>query len=115
MGRAGRTLPSGVALCGTGEIARFGRLANVIGSILGNSVRRVEDPRFLGGTATYVEDLSNDEALHAAFVRSFLAHSRITAIDDTSAKALPGVAAVCTPPRLDLPPMPPLSVVRARL
>ena len=38
----------------------------MIGSILGNSVRRVEDPRFLRGTATYVEDLSNDEALHAA-------------------------------------------------
>jgi carbon-monoxide dehydrogenase large subunit len=86
----------------------------MIGSILGNSVRRVEDPRFLRGTATYVEDLSNDEALHAVFVRSFLAHARITGIDDTSAKALPGVAAVYTATDLDLPPMPPLSSVAER-
>ena len=55
-------------------------------SILGQDLRRKEDIRFLRGEATYVENLAPDDALHATFVRSPLAHAKISGID-TSALA----------------------------
>ena len=44
----------------------------------------------------YVDDVALPGMLHAAFVRSPLAHARITSIDTTEARALPGVVAVYT-------------------
>src|SRR5712692_9052526 len=64
------------------------------GSILGHSVKRTEDPRFLTGTARYTEDLEAEGALHAAFVRSQMAHGRIASIDRAEAAGMPGVAGV---------------------
>src|SRR5262249_49128451 len=75
------------------------------GSILGNAVLRVEDPRFLRGDARYVENLPLEGALHAVFVRSFLAHARVNGIDVTQASTMPGVSGVWTANDLDLPPM----------
>jgi carbon-monoxide dehydrogenase large subunit len=69
------------------------------GSILGTSVRRTEDPGFLTRGAVYTEDLVDERlagALHATFVRSPVAHARITGIDVTAAAAAPGVVAVLT-------------------
>jgi len=63
-------------------------------SILGNRVQRVEDPRFLTGAATYVEDLALDGAAWATYVRSPYAHARITAVDLDEARASPGVLGV---------------------
>src|SRR5947208_5297527 len=48
-----------------------------IGSILGRAVRRSEDPRFLTGAVQYSEDVPAEGALHAVFVRSFVAHARV--------------------------------------
>ncbi len=48
---------------------------------LGARVRRVEDPRYLTGKASYVDDLHLPGMLHAAFVRSPHAHARILRID----------------------------------
>ena len=60
-------------------------------SILGNRVLRKEDPRFLRGEATYVENLPLEGALTVTFVRSLLAHARIVGVDTSAAEALPDV------------------------
>ncbi len=59
--------------------------------MIGQRVRRREDPRFLTGNGRYVDDLELPGALHAAFVRSDWAHARIVEIDASEASALPGV------------------------
>ena len=60
-------------------------------SILGNRVLRTEDGRFLRGAGQYVENLPLEGALTATFVRSPLAHARITGIDASAAEAVPNV------------------------
>ena len=60
-------------------------------SILGNRVLRKEDPRFLRGEATYVENLPLEGALAVTFVRSLLAHARLVGVDTSAAEALPDV------------------------
>jgi carbon-monoxide dehydrogenase large subunit len=62
----------------------------------GASVKRSEDPRILAGRGRYVDDLKLPGMLHAAFVRSPLAHARVLAVDVSAARALPGVVAVLT-------------------
>src|SRR6266536_657056 len=74
---------------------------------LGDSVRRVEDPPMVTGSAQYTDDLAIPGALHAVFVRSVVAHARITGLDTGEAAGMPGVVAVLTAADLDLPPMPP--------
>ena len=73
------------------------------GSILGTSVRRVEDRELITGESTYVGNLRLAGLLHLAFVRSPIAHGRITGIDTAEAAAAPGVVAVFTAADLDLP------------
>ena len=68
----------------------------MVGSILGNRVRRVEDPELLDGSSTFVDDLRVPGTAHAVFVRSPLAHARVTAIDTAQAARAPGVLAVHT-------------------
>jgi carbon-monoxide dehydrogenase large subunit len=70
-------------------------------SILGNSVVRREDPRFLTGAAQYVEDLPLVDAAWLTYVRSSYAHGRITGIDTSVAAAMPGVLGVFTAADLD--------------
>jgi carbon-monoxide dehydrogenase large subunit len=64
--------------------------------LVGSSARRVEDPRLLTGRGRYVDDLPRDGVLHAAFVRSHLAHGRIRAVDVSAARQAPGVVLVLT-------------------
>jgi aerobic carbon-monoxide dehydrogenase large subunit len=64
--------------------------------LFGARVKRVEDPRFLTGRARYVDDIVRPGMLHAAFVRSSVAHADIISIDTQRASALPGVHAVVT-------------------
>src|SRR5712691_2219555 len=63
---------------------------------VGSAVERLEDLRFLRGRGEYVDDLTREGLLHAAILRSSVAHGRIRAIDSTAALALPGVQAVIT-------------------
>ncbi len=74
-------------------------------SVLGNRVVRREDPRFLRGEGTYVENLEVESALHITFVRSLFAHARIT-VDASEARELPGVH-VFTADDVDMPPFGP--------
>ncbi|MDN5743676.1 MAG: xanthine dehydrogenase family protein molybdopterin-binding subunit [Nocardioidaceae bacterium] len=67
-------------------------------SILGTTVRRVEDRVLLQGRGDYVDNQRPPgvAAAHAVFVRSPIAHARITALDVSAARALPGVLEVFT-------------------
>src|SRR3954462_4600812 len=79
-------------------------------SILGNRVLRKEDPKFLTVGATYCDDLRDERlngAAYVTFVRSTVAHAKITSIDTSAAKSAPGVAAVPPAPDVDLPEAPP--------
>jgi aerobic carbon-monoxide dehydrogenase large subunit len=64
--------------------------------LVGSRVRRVEDPRFLVGKATYVDDIRLPDTLHLAFVRSTRAHARITRIDIDAARHARGVHGIFT-------------------
>jgi aerobic carbon-monoxide dehydrogenase large subunit len=79
------------------------------GSILGNRVVRKEDPKFLTVGGTYLADLQDprlDGAVYATYVRSAMAHARITSIDTSEATGMPGVVAVFTGHDLGLEPAP---------
>ena len=51
-----------------------------MGSILGNRVTRVEDPRMLTTGGTYVEDVPLADAAWLTYVRSPYAHAHITGL-----------------------------------
>jgi aerobic carbon-monoxide dehydrogenase large subunit len=84
-------------------------------SILGTRVIRTEDPRLLTVGGVYVDDLREPEldgAARVTFVRSTVAHARITGIDKTEALAQPGVVAVLTVADMtDFPPPPPAEAI----
>jgi carbon-monoxide dehydrogenase large subunit len=77
--------------------------SDVRGSVLGNPVRRREDPRLVSGRGCYVDDVPPEDGLHAVFVRAPVAHARLTALDTAAAAAMPGVVAVHTNESLGLP------------
>jgi carbon-monoxide dehydrogenase large subunit len=63
---------------------------------IGQSVRRVEDRRFVTGLAKYVADLPFPKCSHAAVVRSQHAHARILGYEIEEARRAPGVIGVFT-------------------
>lgn len=63
---------------------------------LGAEVQRMEDPRLLTGHGRYVDDISMEGMLHAAFLRAPMAHGKIRSIDTSRALELPGVHRVIT-------------------
>ena len=80
----------------------------IVGSILGNRVLRVEDPRFLTSGGEYVDAVPLPGAAYCSYVRSPYAHATITEIDIADAAEMPGVLAVYTAADLtSLNPTPP--------
>jgi aerobic carbon-monoxide dehydrogenase large subunit len=63
---------------------------------IGQEVERVEDFRFLTGRGTFVDDYEPAGVLHAAILRSSVAHGRIVSIDTSAASEIPGVHAIIT-------------------
>src|SRR5215510_28036 len=63
---------------------------------MGHAVKRKEDPRFLRGKGTYVDDIDLPGMLYLDIVRSPHAHAKIKKIDPSRAMAVPGVLAVIT-------------------
>ena len=61
---------------------------------MGSRVLRVEDPALLRGRGRFVDDIRLPDLLHAAFFRSPFAHAKVTRLDLTKARSLPGVRAV---------------------
>jgi len=52
---------------------------------LGARVRRREDPRLITGAGTYIDDLRPPGLCHLVFLRSYLPHATITAVDVAAA------------------------------
>ena len=65
-------------------------------SVIGQSVRRKEDVRFLTGNGQYTDDIVGTRTTHAYFLRSPHAHAKIRSIDTARAKAAAGVVGVYT-------------------
>jgi carbon-monoxide dehydrogenase large subunit len=63
---------------------------------IGQSVRRIEDPRLVQGLGRYSDDVTLPRELHAVLVRSPHAHARLVAVDAGAARSMPGVHAVLT-------------------
>ena len=64
--------------------------------VLGASIRRREDSRFITGRGRYTDDVRLPGQVFSAFVRSPHAHAQIVTINTDAARALPGVVAVYT-------------------
>lgn len=64
--------------------------------MIGKPLERFEDLRLLRGRGSYVDDQHAEGMVHAAILRSPVAHGRIRSLRSDSAKALPGVHAVLT-------------------
>ena len=64
--------------------------------LFGTSIKRREDPRFITGKGTYVDDVRVPGTTYAAFVRSPHAHARIVRINLEPAKNLKSVVAAYT-------------------
>jgi len=60
------------------------------------SVRRLEDARFVTGHGRYIDDTAPEGALRAYLLRSPMAHGRITTLDVAEAREAPGVELVLT-------------------
>jgi len=77
-------------------------------TLIGESVHRAEDFRFLKGSGRFVDDLQREGMLHAVVLRSPVAHGRIRKIDALAARAIPGVHAVVTAAEIGHVPVIPL-------
>ena len=67
-----------------------------MGKMIGESIKRVEDHRFITGTGEYTDDIVLPRMTHAYILRSHLAHAKIKSVDTTAAKSADGVVAVFT-------------------
>src|ERR1700722_16118866 len=78
---------------------------------IGSPVERTEDLRFLRGRGEFVGDLRREGMLHAAILRSPVAHGRIRGLDATAALSTPGVRAVITAAEIGAVPTIPLRLL----
>ncbi|HYK32299.1 MAG TPA: xanthine dehydrogenase family protein molybdopterin-binding subunit, partial [Streptosporangiaceae bacterium] len=98
---------------------------------LGKARRRKEDARLVTGQTNWTDNITLPGMLHMAFVRSPLAHAKITSVDVSGALAVPGVIAAFTgadlaaeqgslpcawpvTPDIVIPPHPPMAVDEVR-
>jgi aerobic carbon-monoxide dehydrogenase large subunit len=70
-------------------------------TVIGQPMKRKEDPRFIRGRGRYLDDIVLPNMLYLALVHSPYPHARIKSIDKSKAMALPGVKAVITGEDLD--------------
>ncbi|TAN34612.1 xanthine dehydrogenase family protein molybdopterin-binding subunit [bacterium] len=71
-------------------------------SILGNRVLRTEDAKFLTVGGNYVADIVLEGAAHVTYVRSNMAHARLTQLDLAEVRSAPGVIDVVTAEDIDM-------------
>jgi carbon-monoxide dehydrogenase large subunit len=81
-------------------------MATDVQDVLGSSVKRVEDPRFITGKGRYLDDIKLTGMVHLAILRSPYAHANIKSIDTSAAKAKPGVLAVIVGADIPYNPLP---------
>ena len=71
-------------------------MAATLERLIGKSIKRREDPRFLTGRGTYVDDVKLPGTTYAVFIRSPHAFAKIKKIDSAAAAKHPGVVAIFT-------------------
>jgi aerobic carbon-monoxide dehydrogenase large subunit len=81
-------------------------MATDVQDVLGASVKRVEDPRFITGAGRYLDDIKLTWMAHLAILRSPYAHANIRSVDTSRAKAMPGVIAVIVGADIPYNPLP---------
>ena len=74
--------------------------------VLGTSVKRREDPRFITGEGNYLDDIKLPGMTYVAILRSPYAHANITSIDTSRAAKMPGVVAVFVGADIPYNPLP---------
>jgi carbon-monoxide dehydrogenase large subunit len=74
--------------------------------VMGASIKRVEDPRFITGKGRYLDDIKLAGMTYMSILRSPYAHANIRSIDTTAAKAMPGVVMVLTGADVPYNPLP---------
>ena len=74
--------------------------------VLGTSVKRVEDPRFITGRGRYLDDIQMPGMTHLAILRSPYAHAHIRSVDVSAARSMPGVLGVFTGADIPYNPLP---------
>ena len=65
-------------------------------TLIGSSVKRVEDKRFLTGQGKYTDDIKLPNMTYTRFVRSPYAHANIKGVDISKAEGMPGVVKIYT-------------------
>ncbi len=75
-------------------------------SLLGASVRRIEDGELVAGLGSYVADLITEDTLHCALVRSPVAHATFDPPDLDAALEMPGVVAAYSNETIGIPDLP---------
>jgi carbon-monoxide dehydrogenase large subunit len=78
---------------------------------IGSPVERIEDLRFLRGRGEFIGDLRRGGMLHAAVLRSPMAHGHLRGLDAMAARAMPGVRAVITAAEIGPVPRIPLRLL----
>src|SRR6476660_6785775 len=81
-------------------------MATDVQDVLGTSVKRVEDPRFITGKGRYLDDIKLTGMVHMAILRSPYAHANIRSVDTSKAKTKPGVLAVIVGADIPWNPLP---------
>ncbi|MFL6196679.1 MAG: xanthine dehydrogenase family protein molybdopterin-binding subunit, partial [Thermoanaerobaculia bacterium] len=75
--------------------------------MVGQAIKRREDPRLITGAGNYLDDVKLPGLTYAALVRSPHAHAKVERIDTARAKGMPGVLGVFTGDDfMDLNPLP---------
>jgi len=91
------------------------KLPTALANVVGQRIRRREDPRFLRGEGRYVDDLSLPGALHLTFVRSYMAHAKVTGVDKSAAEAAGAQVFVAGDTDLGVNPAPPFIPIDAQM
>jgi carbon-monoxide dehydrogenase large subunit len=79
----------------------------VMTKMVGQALKRREDPKLITGQGNYLDDIKLAGMLHCAVLRSPYAHAKIGSIDTSKAAAYPGVVAVYVgQDMMDINPMP---------
>ena len=74
--------------------------------VLGASIKRVEDPRFITGKGRYLDDIKLAGMTYMSILRSPYAHTNIRSIDTAAARAMPGVVLVLVGADIPYNPLP---------
>ena len=75
-------------------MSRAGAEIELRPKLVGQRIKRTEDPRLLAGAGRYVDDINPPGTLHVAIRRSDQPHARIRSIDIGEAVSVPGIVGI---------------------